>query len=319
MVGRTFIKVLEEENIRADYYLFASANSAGKKMSVFGKEHTLLELNKTNVEKVKPDFALFSAGGDVSKEFAPVFIKLGCVVIDNSSAFRMEKDVPLVVPECNPKDIKPPLISNPNCSTIGSVVALKPLDDVYKLKRVIYTTYQAVSGAGQKGLDDLHAGMQASLDGGDIALKKFPYPIFNNLIPQIDIFLENGYTKEEQKMVNETRKILHKPNLPITATCVRVPIENAHSIAINAEFEKKPDIKHVKEILSKSPGIILYDDPAKSIYPMPILASGRNEVFVGRIRSDESQPNTIHLFCVSDNVRKGAATNAVQILKLLLK
>lgn len=314
MVGRTFIKVLEEEGIKADYFLFASKRSAGKTFPIFGNDHVILELNPENVAKVKPNFALFSAGGDISREYAPLFTKLGCVVIDNSSAFRQDPNIPLIVPECNHEDInmKSLIISNPNCSTIGAVVALKPLDDVYHIKRVIYSTYQAVSGAGQEGVNDYLAGMQG------LKPKKFPYPIFNNLIPHIDSFLENGNTKEEDKIIFETRKILHRPDLAVSATAVRVPIENCHSISINVEFEKTPDINEVKNILCQSPGIVLYDDPNASKYPMPIIANNRNEVFVGRIRIDNSRKNTINMFTVSDNVRKGAATNAVQILKLLI-
>lgn len=318
MVGRTFIQVLEESRIKADYYLFASERSAGKKLTLLGKEYTIIELNKANLEKVKPDYALFSAGSSVSVEYAPILMNIGCTMIDNSSAFRQDPKVPLVVPECNPQDVKMGslIIANPNCSTIGSVVALKPLDDVYKIKRVIYSTYQAVSGAGQTGVDDYLAGMK---DGKNAVLKKFPYQIFNNLIPQIDSFLPNGNTKEEEKMVFETKKILHRPDLAVTATTVRVPIENCHSISINVEFEKKPDIDEVKRILAKAPGIVLYDEPASNKYPMPIIANNRNEVFVGRVRIDNSRENCINMFTVSDNIRKGAATNAVQILQLLLK
>lgn len=320
MVGRAFVQVLEEEKIKAKYYFFASARSAGTKMKLLGKEYTVIELSKENIEKAKPDFALFSAGGSVSLEYAPVFNAIGCTVIDNSSAFRQDPKVPLVVPEVNPEDIYwvqgSPLIANPNCSTIGSVVALKPLDDVYRIKRVIYSTYQAVSGAGQAGVEDYIAGAK---DGKDAARKKFPYPIFNNLIPQIDSFLPNGNTKEEEKMIFETKKILHRPDLAVTATCCRVPIENCHSISINVEFEKTPDIEDVKQILSKAPGIVFYDNPAENKYPMPIVANNRNEVFVGRVRIDNSRKNCINMFTVSDNIRKGAATNAVQILQLLIK
>jgi aspartate-semialdehyde dehydrogenase len=248
-------------------------------------------------------------------EYAPIFTAIGCTVIDNSSAFRTDPEIPLVVPECNPEDVKMPskVIANPNCSTIGAIVALKPLDDMYGIKRVIYSTYQAVSGAGQEGVNDYRAGMRGEKG------TKFPYPIFGNLIPQIDSFLPNGNTKEEEKMVNETRKILHKPNLRVSATTVRVPIENCHSVSINVEFERTPNIDEIKKVMKKSPGIVLCDDPAKLIYPMPITANDTNEVYVGRIRLDESCANCINLFTVSDNIRKGAATNAVQILKLLIK
>jgi len=328
VVGRTILKVLEEEQIAADYYLFASARSAGMKIKMSGKELTVLELTKPNVENIKPDFALFAADdGAITLEYVPFFAELGCTVIDNSSVFRMDPNVPLVVPECNAEDAlnnKRRIIANPNCSTISAVVALKPLDDAYNIKRIVYSTYQAVSGAGQAGIDDYQAGFNAAniVDGhvsvAEHRLQKFPYPIFNNLIPQIDSFLENGNTKEEEKMINETRKILHKPQLAISATTVRVPIENCHSISINVEFEKEVDIHRVKEILKKAPGVIFCDDPVNNVYPMPIIANGRNEVFVGRVRMDNSHPNTINLFTVSDNLRKGAAVNAVQILKLFL-
>ncbi len=328
IVGRTFIKILEENKIMADYYLYASAKSAGTKIKLNGNELTVLELNKPNVEKAMPDFALFAADdGAVTLEYVPFFAQLGCIVIDNSSVFRQDPNVPLVVPECNAEDAiknKGHIIANPNCSTIGAVVALKPLDDVFSIKRVIYSTYQAVSGAGQVGIDDYQAGFSSSkiIDGhikvDNHTLKKSPYQIFNNLIPQIDSFLENGNTKEEEKMIDETRKILHKPNLAVTATTVRVPIENCHSVSINVEFEKDIEINRIKEILKRAPGVVFCDETEKDTYPMPILADGHNEVFVGRVRVDKTNPNTINLFTVSDNVRKGAAANAVQILKLIL-
>lgn len=320
IVGSTFLKVLEEDKVKADFYLFASHRSAGKVVKFMKKDYTIIELNPENIAKVKPDFALFAAGGDTSKEFVPLFVGLGCTVIDNSSAFRRDPNIPLVVPECNPQDVKMPskIIANPNCSTIGAVVALKPLEDLYKIKRIVYSTYQAVSGAGQAGVDDYLLGMKAFCSDIAAAPKKFQYQIFNNVIPHIDSFLENGNTKEEDKMIFETRKILHRPDLAVSATTVRVPVENCHSISINVEFDKKPDIATIKKVLAKAPGIILVDDPANNKYPMPMLANGKNEVFVGRIRIDESRENCINLFTVSDNIRKGAATNAVQILELLI-
>lgn len=328
VVGRTIIKVLEEEKITADYYLFASARSAGTRIKLLEKELTVLELTKPNVEEIMPDFALFAADdGAVTLEYVPFFAGLGCTVIDNSSVFRQDPNVPLVVPECNPEDAmndQGKIIANPNCSTIGAVVALKPLDDAFNIKRIIYSTYQAVSGAGQTGIDDYHAGLAASkiVEGhvsvAEHKLQRFPHPIMNNLIPHIDSFLDNGNTKEEEKMINETRKILHNPNLSISATTVRVPIENCHSVSMNVEFEKECDIHLVKQILKSAPGVILCDDPVNNIYPMPVTANGRNEVFVGRVRMDNTHPNTINLFTVSDNIRKGASVNAVQILKLFL-
>lgn len=321
IVGSTFLKVLEEQKIKAEYYLFASARSAGKVIRFMGKDFTVIELTPENVRAVKPNFALFSAGGSISIEYAPVFTELGCTVIDNSSAFRRDPTIPLVVPECNPEEAKnttSKIIANPNCSTIGAVVALKPLEDLYKIRRIVYSTYQAVSGAGQAGVDDYLRGLEAFVDDKPVPPQKMQYQIFNNLIPHIDVFLENGNTKEEDKMIFETRKILKRPDMAISATTVRVPIENCHSISINIEFEKKPCIATIKKVLAKAPGIVLLDNPAKNGYPMPILVNGKDEVFVGRIRIDESQPNTINIFTVSDNIRKGAATNAVQILELLL-
>lgn len=329
VVGRSFIQILEEENIAADYYLFASARSAGMRIKLLGNELTVLELTKSNVERIMPDFALFAADeGSVTLEFVPFFAELGCMVIDNSSIFRQDPNVPLVVPECNPEDVlnyHSRIIANPNCSTIGAVVALKPLDDAFSIKRIVYSTYQAVSGAGQSGIDDYQAGFSASkiINGHVLVdkheLKGSPYSIFNNLIPKIDSFLENGNTKEEEKMINETRKILHKPNLSVSATTVRVPIENCHSVSINVEFENEFDINQVKDILKSAKGVVLSDDIDNNIYPMPIIANGRNEVFVGRVRRDNNHPNTLNLFTVSDNARKGASVNAVQILKLLFR
>ena len=311
-VGQTFVKVIEERKIKADYYLFASARSAGRKFNIMGKELTVIELTPENLRKVKPHFALFSAGGDVSKQYAPMFVEIGCTVIDNSSAFRMEPDVALIVPEVNPQDATTKIIANPNCSTIPAMVVLKPLDTAYGLKRVVYSTYQAVSGAGVEGVLDLIAGIRGE------APKKFLHPIFNNVIPHIDSFLDNGNTKEEQKMIDESRKILNKPDLRVSATTVRIPIENCHSISINAEFEHTPDIAKIRKMLSGISGVVVRDDGSKNLYPMPVMANDRDEVFVGRIRMDESQPNTINMFVVCDNIRKGAATNAVQILQLLL-
>jgi aspartate-semialdehyde dehydrogenase len=315
MVGRTFLKVLEEYKLEAaNYYMFSSARSAGKQLSFMGKEYTVEELTEQNIKSKKIDIALFSAGGETSKTFAPIFAACGAVVIDNSSAWRMDADVPLVVPEVNSEDIKAHkgIIANPNCSTIQAVVALKPLHDAYKIKRIIYSTYQAVSGAGVSGWSDLEEGIKGNPP------KKFPYPIFNNCLPHIDVFLPDGYTKEEQKMIEETRKILGEPSLKITATTVRVPVFNGHSESINVEFEKPFDLDELKAILAKAPGIILKDDPKNNVYPIATEATGCNEVFVGRIRRDDSVENGVNLWVVADNIRKGAASNAVQIaLKLI--
>jgi len=314
LVGRTAIKVLEEKKLPIDEYVFfASKRSAGSIIKFLDKEYVVRELTENSFDE-DFDFAIFSAGGDTSRKFAPIAASKGCIVVDNSSAFRMDKEVPLVVPEVNPEDISrnKGIIANPNCSTIQAVVALKPLDNKYKIKRIVYSTYQAVSGAGQKGLDDL----ENTLKG--MEPKKFPYSIANNCLPHIDDFLENGYTKEEVKMINETRKILHNDNLKITATTVRVPVMNSHSESINIEFEKEFDIKELKEILKNSPGIIIKDDVQNNIYPLATNASGFDEVFVGRIRRDESVPYGINIWVVADNVRKGAATNAIQIIEKLI-
>lgn len=315
LVGRTFLKVLEEKKLNIDSYtLFASEKSEGKKISFFNKDYIVKKLQEDSFEKEHFDYALFSAGNNISKIYVPLAAQSGCIVIDNSSYFRMNENVPLVIPEVNPQDIfeNINIISNPNCSTIQAVVLLKPLHDIYHIKRIIYSTYQAVSGAGKKGIDDL---VQKSK--GDL-LEKFPYQIDNNCIPQIDIFLENNYTKEEMKMIEETKKILHEPNIPITATCVRVPVINCHGESINVEFENEFNILDIKQILSKSQGIIVLDDPQRNIYPINTFVNGKDEVFVGRIRRDFSVKNGLNLWCVADNLRKGAATNAVQILEKLI-
>ncbi len=315
MVGNMMLKVLEErsfpiENLR----VFSSAKSAGKEIEFKGKKYILEELKEDSFDE-KIDIALFSAGGSVSAKFAPIAASKGCVVVDNSSHFRMDDEVPLVVPEVNPEDIKKHkgIIANPNCSTIQSVLPLKPLYDKYGIKRVVYSTYQAVSGAGVAGYNDLKEG----IDGKEP--KKFDYPIAFNLIPQIDVFLDNGYTKEEMKMVNETKKILGDENIHITATTVRVPVYNSHSVAINIELEKDFDLDEVKKLIADYDGLVLYDDIENKKYPMPIISTGKDEVFVGRIRRDFSQENTLNLFCVADNIRKGAASNAVQIAEKLIE
>ena len=278
-------------------------------MSFMGKEYEVIELTDENIQTYKVDIALFSAGGDTSKRFAPVFAAQGALVIDNSSAWRMDPEVPLVVPEVNPKEIKnhKGIIANPNCSTIQAVVALKPLHDAYGIKRIVFSTYQAVSGAGMGGYSDLENGIKGE------APKKFVHPIFNNCLPHIDSFIDNGYTKEEMKMIDETKKILGDYSLKITATTVRVPVFNSHSESINVEFEKPFELAELVEVLKKAPGLIVQDDPKNNVYPMAISATEKDEVFVGRIRRDESVDNGINLFVVADNIRKGAATNAVQI------
>ena len=318
MVGGKFLEVLTERQLPVDnYYLFASAKSAGKKIDFMGKEHTVIELTKENVTalKGKVDFALFSAGAGVSKEFAPIFAEIGAIVVDNSSQWRMHDDVPLVVPEVNPEDVKwnHGIIANPNCSTIQAVVALKPLYDKFGIKRIVYSTYQAVSGAGVAGYNDLKDGINGEPP------KKFPRPIAYNMLPHIDVFMEDGYTKEEWKMIVETRKILHDENLRITATTVRVPVFYGHSESINVEFCKKCEKQDVVNALENFPGIVVMDDVKNNVYRTPLDAENHDEVFVGRIRMDESVDSGANLWVVADNIRKGAATNAVQIVELLIK
>ena len=318
MVGGKFLEVLTERQLPVDnYYLFASAKSAGKKIDFMGNEHTVIELTKENVTalKGKVDFALFSAGAGVSKEFAPIFAEIGAIVVDNSSQWRMHDDVPLVVPEVNPEDVKwnHGIIANPNCSTIQAVVALKPLYDKFGIKRIVYSTYQAVSGAGVAGYNDLKDGINGA------APKKFPRPIAFNMLPHIDVFMEDGYTKEEWKMIVETRKILHDESLRVTATTVRVPVFYGHSESINVEFCKKCEKQDVVNALENFPGIVVMDDVKNNVYPTPLDAENHDEVFVGRIRMDESVDSGANLWVVADNIRKGAATNAVQIVELLIK
>ncbi len=323
LVGRTALRVLEEKNIpNLEYTLFSSSKSAGTKIKFLGKEYVVHELKDDSFDSGF-NFAIFSAGAQTSKYFAPIAASKGCIVIDNSSAFRMDENVPLIVPEVNFKDIinHSNIIANPNCSTIQAVVVLKPLDDNFKIKRIVYSTYQAVSGAGKLGLQDLENGSNAQLQQSSTAktqLLKFSHPIYDNCLPHIDSFLINGYTKEEMKMINETRKILGHPNLPITATAVRVPVKNCHGESINIEFEKTFSINEVKSILKNSPGIIVKDDIKNDIYPIATEANGHDDVFVGRIRKDYSTANALNLWVVADNLRKGAASNAIQIMEKLI-
>ena len=313
LVGRAIIDVIQERNIPVEKCkLFCSSKSAGQVINVFGKDIITEELKEDSFDEGF-DFAIFSAGGDVSRKFAPIAASKGCIVVDNSSAFRMEEDVPLVVPEVNPEDIKwnKGIIANPNCSTIQAMLPLKALDDKYGIKRVVFSTYQAVSGAGKKAVDDLY-------NDGTTPLKKFPHPIVNNCLPHIDVFGDNGYSKEEMKMINETRKILHKPDLKVTATTVRVPVLNSHSESINIELEKDFDLNELKETLGQMENLIIVDNPSNNEYPLATNASGHDEVFVGRIRRDESVDYGVNIWVVADNIRKGAATNAVQIVEKLM-
>lgn len=312
LVGRTFLKVLEEYDFPINnLVLYASARSAGKKVLFKGQEYEIVELTHDAFDNI--DIALFSAGGSVSKEYCPIAEKKGAVVIDNSSAWRMDDNCSLVVPEINIEDVysKSNIIANPNCSTIQSVLPLKPLQDKFGLKRVVYTTYQSVSGSGQKGVNDLERCKNGEKP------EFYPYDISKTCIPEIDEFLSDGYTKEEMKMVNETRKILHLDNLAVSATCIRVPVESCHGVMIQVELEKEFTIEEVKEVLSKYPGIIVYDDGKNHIYPNSVVAKDQDNVYVGRIRRDLSCENGILLYSVADNIRKGAAANAVQIAMAL--
>ena len=315
LVGRKVIEVLEEYSLpisQVDF--FASRRSAGTEFFFKGKQCIVKELKESSFDD-KYDFAIFSAGSDISKKFAPIAASKGCVVVDNSSAFRMDENVPLVVPEVNSEEIlnNKGIIANPNCSTIQAVIPLKALDKKYKIKRIVYSTYQAVSGAGHEGVTDLERGMK----GEDPV--KFPHPIFNNCLPHIDTFMENGYTREEEKMINETRKILKRPDLRITATTVRVPVVNSHSESINVEFENEFDLNELIDVLKSTNGVIVEDDPQNNIYPLAINATGHDESFVGRIRRDFSVDSGINFWCVADNIRKGAASNAVQIVQKLIE
>lgn len=315
MVGRTFLKVLDQRNFEIDnLYLFSSKKSAGSVVKFRDKEYIVEELNEDSFSR-DIDIALFSAGGNVSKKFAPIAKENGVIVVDNSSAWRMDKDIPLVVPEVNPKDIdwNNGIIANPNCSTIQSVVPLKVLHEDFKIKRVIYSTYQAVSGSGIGGIMDLENGINGEEN------KKYPHQIAYNCIPHIDDFMENGYTKEEIKMIEETKKILNDQDIRVTATTVRVPVKYGHSVSINIEFEKEFELDKVYELLKSVDGIVVIDDIKNNTYPMAIDVEGKDEVYVGRIRRDYSIDNGINMWVVADNIRKGAATNTVQIAELLLK
>ncbi|NFG41883.1 aspartate-semialdehyde dehydrogenase [Clostridium botulinum] len=315
-VGRKFLEILEQRDFPVkNLYLFASKRSEGKALKFKGKDFLVEETCEKNIKNKKIDYALFSAGGDASKEFAPIFASYGAVVIDNSSAWRMDPDVPLVVPEVNPEDIKlhKGIIANPNCSTIQAMPIVKALNDKYGIKRIVYSTYQAVSGAGIQAIKDLEDGVQG------IAPKKFPYPIAGNVLPHIDVFLNNGYTKEEEKMINETRKILHCPDLRITATTARVPVLNGHSESINVELNSSFEVEDIFELFRNTNGVTVYDDVRELKYPTPLMVSGKDDVYVGRIRRDFSIDNGLNLWVVGDNIRKGAALNAIQIAEIMIQ
>lgn len=313
-VGQKMLQVLAELDFPVrQISAYASARSAGKTVQFKGQDVTIQALSE-QVTEDGIDVALFAAGGTISEQYAPLLAAAGTLVVDNSSAFRMQADIPLVVPEVNPQSIGPDdrLIANPNCSTIQSVVALAPLQQ-FGLQRINYTTYQAVSGSGQKGIEDLARGSR-----GEEPVN-YPHPIHDNILPHIDVFLPDGYTKEEQKMIDETRKIFRLPELPVSATCVRVPVTNAHSVAINVTFEQETTVEAIREALRQAPGVVLVDDVSQNQYPMPLDASGTDDVYVGRIRQDQSLANTFHIWCVADNIRKGAASNAVQVARQALE
>ncbi|MHB9054339.1 MAG: aspartate-semialdehyde dehydrogenase [Thermoleophilia bacterium] len=317
-VGSVMLKLLEERNFPvAEIRAFASGRSAGQTVPFKGGELEVEELTAGGFEGVQ--VALFSAGGARSKEFAPAAVAAGAVVIDNSSAFRQEPNVPLVVPEVNPEDIKwhEGIIANPNCSTIQMVVALKPIYDAGGIERIIVTTFQSVSGTGNKAIEELFNQSEAVLESGDVEVNVYPHRIAFNVLPHIEHFHDNGYTNEEVKMINETRKIFDDPGIRVTATCARVPIFSAHCESINIQTMRLVSVDEVRRLLLAAPGATLFDDPAANEYPMPLMAEGKDDVFVGRIREDDSAENSLNLWVVSDNLRKGAATNAVQIAELL--
>jgi aspartate-semialdehyde dehydrogenase len=317
-VGEEMRQTLEERNFPVgNLKLLASARSVGKKFAFKGEEIAVEELTKDSFKGV--DIALFSAGGSTSKEFAPYAVEAGAVVVDNSSAFRMDDGVPLIVPEVNPEEVKnhKGIIANPNCTTIIMLVALKPLYDFSRIKRVVVSSYQSASGAGAKGMDELDKQVRAHANGDPIHVEFFAHQLFYNLIPHIDAFIDNGYTKEEMKMVNETRKIMGDNNIMVSPTCVRVPVMRAHSEAINIETEDKITPEKARELFAAAPGLQVIDDPANKQYPMPLFAAGQDDCFVGRIREDVSCENGLNFWVVGDQIRKGAALNAVQIAELL--
>ena len=313
LVGSKMLEVLQERAFPVTELLpVASARSWGKKVTFQGKQWTVISADEAIAKK--PALAIFSAGGAASGELAPRFAAVGCYVVDNSSFWRMDPAVPLVVPEINADVLtsQDHIIANPNCSTIQMVLPLAPLHKAYGIKRIVVSTYQSVTGAGQRGIEQL----EAERAGGSGS--KFPHPIDLNILPHIDSFLPDGYTKEEMKMVNETRKILRDPSIAVSATTVRVPVKGGHSESVNIEFHKPFDLADVRRLMAEMPGVVVQDDPANNLYPMPLYAWGKDEVFVGRIRRDPSVENGLNIWCVSDNIRKGAATNAVQIAQVLL-
>lgn len=316
LVGQEVLKVLEERQVEFDeLYLVASAKSVGQKIKYKGKEYSIKSMDE--VVALAPEIAIFSAGGGTSLEWAPKFAEKGTIVIDNSSAWRMDPSKKLIVPEINGHVLKNDdlIIANPNCSTIQMVMALAPLHKKYKIKRIVVSTYQSVTGTGKDAVQQMMEERQGITNG----MKVYPHKIDMNVLPHIDSFLDNGYTKEEMKMVNETRKILEDQTIGVTSTTVRIPTIGGHSEAVNVEFHQDYDLAEVRAILAKTPGVVVEDDVKNNVYPMPINSHGKDEVFVGRLRRDESQPNTLNMWVVSDNLRKGAATNAVQIAEFLME
>jgi aspartate-semialdehyde dehydrogenase len=320
LVGQEFIKTLVQRQFpMASLCLLASDRSAGRKMMVGDREIEVAEAAPDSFRGI--DIALFSAGADISRHFSPVAAQSGAVVIDNSAAWRMDKNVPLVVPEINPEDIKwhKGIIANPNCSTIQMVVALYPLHKVNPIKRIVVATYQSVSGTGSPAIEELRAQARQVLDGLPTLPHVYPHQIAFNLLPEIDVFLDNGYTKEEWKMVEETRKIMHADDIDISATCVRVPVFIGHSEAVHVEFSQPMPVDDARNVLAQAPGVRLLDDTTISLYPQPWAAAGTDDVFVGRLRRDASHPNGLVMWVVADNIRKGAALNAVQIAEEMIK
>ncbi|MCD1147953.1 aspartate-semialdehyde dehydrogenase [Peptoniphilus sp. KCTC 25270] len=315
LVGQTMVSILEEKDLPIEELkVFASSRSAGSTVDFKGEKLVLEELTEEALLEGKFDYALSALDSGISKVFSPIAASVGTVVIDNSSCFRMDENIPLVVPEVNGEDAltNEGIIANPNCSTIQSVVALIPILENYGIKRIVYNTYQAVSGSGVNGLEDLNRGLIGKKN------EFYPHQIAFNALPHIDDFLDTGYTKEEMKMIDETRKMFHLPNLPITATTVRIPVRGAHSISINVETEKPVDLEELRKIYENTPGIVLEDDPKNNVYPLALYTEGKDEVFVGRLRLDPSVENGLNLWCTADNIRKGAALNAIQILEYLL-
>ncbi|SKR86681.1 Aspartate-semialdehyde dehydrogenase (Asd) [Mycobacteroides abscessus subsp. abscessus] len=313
LVGTKMLETLDRKEIPFnELVLFSSARSAGQKIKFKGKTYTVQELTDEAASE-HFDYVLMSAGGGTSEHFAPLFEQAGAIVIDNSSQWRMTEDVDLVVAEVNEPHFTRGIIANPNCSTIQSVVPLKVLQDAFGLSRVAYTTYQAVSGSGVKGKRDLSEGANGK------APEAYPHPIYNNVLPHIDVFLENGYTKEEQKMIDETRKILNDKDLKVTATCVRVPVQDSHSVEMDVTLNQDTTVEAIQELFDKDDRVVLVDNPAKNEYPLAIHSTGKDDVFVGRIRRDDTLDNTFHVWCTSDNLLKGAALNAVQVLEQVLK